>query len=47
MVLQCCPRARHSNAALALDPLPASKAQRVSLEIADIDKHNTYFQHSG
>ena len=33
-------RARRSNAALALDPLPASKAQSDPLQIAEFDKHN-------
>ena len=33
-------RATRSQAALALDPLPASKVQCVPLEIAEIDKHN-------
>jgi hypothetical protein len=33
-------RARRFQAALALDPLPASKVQSGPLEFADIDKHN-------
>ena len=34
-------RARRFKAALALDPLPASKVQSGPLQFADIDKHNT------
>ena len=34
-------RARRSQAALALDPIPASKAQSDPLEIAELDKHNS------
>jgi hypothetical protein len=33
-------RARRSQAALALDPIPASKAQSDPLQFAEIDKHN-------
>jgi hypothetical protein len=33
-------RARRSQAALALDPIPASKAHSDPLEIAELDKHN-------
>jgi hypothetical protein len=33
-------RARRSAAALALDPIPASKVQSDPLEIAEFDKHN-------
>jgi hypothetical protein len=33
-------RARRSQAALALDPLPASKVQSDPHEIAELDKHN-------
>ena len=33
-------RARRSQAALALDPIPASKVQSDPLEIAELDKHN-------
>jgi hypothetical protein len=33
-------RARRSQAALALDPIPASKVQSVPLEFAELDKHN-------
>jgi hypothetical protein len=33
-------RARRSPAALALDPLPASKVQSDPPEIAEFDKHN-------
>jgi hypothetical protein len=33
-------RARRSQAALALDPIPASKAQSDPPEIAEFDKHN-------
>jgi hypothetical protein len=34
-------RARRSQAALALDPLPASKVQSDPPEIAEFDKHNS------
>ena len=34
-------QARRSNAALALDPLPASKVQSDPPEIAEFDKHNS------
>jgi hypothetical protein len=34
-------RARRSQAALALDPIPASKVQSVPLEFAELDKHNS------
>jgi hypothetical protein len=34
-------RARRFQAALALDPLPASKVQCAPREFADIDKHNS------
>ena len=34
-------RARRSKAALALDPIPASKVQSDPLEIAELDKHNS------
>jgi hypothetical protein len=34
-------RARRSQAALALDPLPASKVHSDPLEIAELDKHNS------
>jgi hypothetical protein len=37
-------RARRSQAALALDPIPASKAQSDPLEIAELDKHNSNAQ---
>jgi hypothetical protein len=33
-------RARRSQAALALDPIPASKVQSVPLEFAELDKDN-------
>jgi hypothetical protein len=33
-------RARRSNTALALDPLPASKVLSDPLKIAELDKHN-------
>jgi hypothetical protein len=33
-------RARRSNAALALDPLPASKVQSDPREFAELDTHN-------
>jgi hypothetical protein len=33
-------RARRSQATLALDPIPASKAQSDPLKIAELDKHN-------
>jgi len=33
-------KARRSQAALALDPIPASKVQSVPLEFAELDKHN-------
>jgi hypothetical protein len=33
-------RARRSQAALALDPIPAAKVQSDPLEIAEFDKHN-------
>ena len=33
-------RARRSNTALALNPLPASKVLSDPLEIAELDKHN-------
>jgi hypothetical protein len=33
-------RARRSQAALALDPIPASKVHSDPLEIAELDKHN-------
>jgi hypothetical protein len=33
-------RARRSQAALALDPIPASKVQSDPLEFAELDKHN-------
>ena len=36
-------RARRSKAALALDPIPASKVQSDPLEIAELDKHNSPF----
>jgi hypothetical protein len=36
-------RAGRFQAALALDPLPASKVQCAPLEFADIDKHNRFF----
>jgi ABC-type lipoprotein release transport system permease subunit len=36
-------RARRSNAALALDPLPASKIQPDPNQIAELDTHNCYF----
>jgi hypothetical protein len=35
-------RARRSAAALALDPIPASKVQSDPLEIAEFDKHNSF-----
>jgi len=35
-------RARRSQAALALDPIPASKVQSVPLEFAELDKHNFF-----
>ncbi len=35
-------RARRSKAALALDPIPASKVQSDPLEIAELDKHNSF-----
>jgi hypothetical protein len=34
-------RARRSIAALALDPIPASKVQSAPHEIAELDKHNS------
>jgi len=34
-------RARRSQAALALDPLPASKVQSAPLQFAELDRHNT------
>jgi hypothetical protein len=34
-------RARRSQAALALDPIPASKVQSDPLEFAELDKHNS------
>ncbi len=33
-------RARRSQAALALDPIPASKVQSGPHQIAELDKHN-------
>ncbi len=33
-------RARRSQAALALDPIPASKVQADPIQIAELDKHN-------
>jgi hypothetical protein len=36
-----CPVCTRSNATLALDPLPASKAQSHSLQFAEFDKHNS------
>jgi hypothetical protein len=33
-------RARRSQAALALDPIPASKVQSAPRQIAELDKHN-------
>ena len=33
-------RARRSQAALALDPLPASKVQSAPRQFAELDKHN-------
>ncbi len=38
-------RARRSLAALALDPIPASKVQSVPLEFAELDKHNCPLPH--
>ena len=35
-------RARRSQATLALDPIPASKAQSDPLKIAELDKHNSH-----
>jgi hypothetical protein len=35
-------RARRSAAALALDPIPASKVQSDPLEFAEFDKHNSF-----
>jgi len=35
-------RARRSQAALALDPIPASKVQSDPLQFAELDKHNCY-----
>jgi len=34
-------RARRSQATLALDPIPASKAQSDPLKIAELDMHNS------
>jgi hypothetical protein len=34
-------RARRSQAALALNPIPASKVQSVPLKFAELDKHNS------
>jgi len=34
-------KARRSQAALALDPIPASKAHSDPLKIAELDKHNS------
>lgn len=34
-------RARRSQAALSLDPLPASKVQSAPLQFAELDRHNT------
>jgi len=42
MISTALTRARRSQAALALDPIPASKVQSVPLEFAELDKHN-YF----
>jgi hypothetical protein len=39
-------RARRSAAALALDPIPASKAHSDPLEFAEFDKHNSCQCHS-
>ena len=40
MVSTVLTRAKRSQAALALDPLPASKVQSEPPEIAEFDKHN-------
>jgi hypothetical protein len=40
-------RARRSAAALALDPIPASKVKSDPLEIAELDKHNSAKCHQG
>jgi hypothetical protein len=34
-------RASRSQAALVLEPIPASKVQSVPLEFAELDKHNS------
>jgi hypothetical protein len=39
-------RARRSQAALALNPIPASKVQSNPFQIAEFDKHNSALQHA-